>query len=1046
MRRAKSAKVLPELCNRCCLAEDILENTSGMMVWKSNCDTVLLDLSGDVKGVTGYTKEELIGKPCPIAKNLKDSDILEMKMQGKKNPGKPCKLHVQFKSKDQKLISAEIILTCDQTDGTIKGITIKNGYADDWIEIISTAHAPIFGVDSDLNVNEWNLMAEKITGYSKEEVLDKPFLDLIEREYREPVGTVLYKCLKGENTANYQQQLKTKSGDTRILMINATCRSAGRERVGVIGIAQDITDLVNLQEKALQMRNESWINNLLTIFKGFNQAYVWEYYLDIKNPKSSGFKAVSDGCYSITGMTAEQIRQDVDAMKYLLDDKSYELFMTVVAEYMNNPNAKLDDNYKYTLRNNKRISINVIPMERFEDGITFVGITIDLPEKEQLDLILESSEDLIMIDSGPENIIQYIKEHPNLTKEEYFNNIPENFWPVITYCSPSWTKFNYLENPKGKTIKHFYGGGTLKTATSDETNEPVFFDYMHSVINSNGSHQTLHGLVNGIECEGIISKMGSQMLSITRNIEDRIKRHKAEKELLKQQVAREKDEQANAFDRHETKNGLLSASGQVETLMRIHREAESDSTLYKEEHREEVYTLYSDLAYDLDQTLQTVLSNAMTREIIHNTYKPKLEPYDILIAKQRIKGDNYVWNIYPRHIPEILMDESLFFYILRNGISNANKYGELNGIVTISISIKNTNLEVKIDNLPGDNHNKLISLENHNIIFDRGIRLHETGPSTQRGSRSAGDGAWIMNTCAKLLDGSCNIQFNETGTTFIFTAPVSTCVTNEDIIDFAFPTNTCFYLIDDSRMQRKMLERSISNIGIPTENIYVKGVDMNEILYLETFLLSKLNNTEKYHIIICDENLDYKTKRGELETVLGTKMWGNIKDRTTNKNVLFFTRSANDSNAEIEQYMKVADGIISKKVSKPEELKRIIAEKWLEQIGIATPTHVKSTFNNDLADIIDIYMEDLNEFLLLESSKCTWEVFWSELHKIKGSILTLNEIINSADVVRMIEKLRGNEFDETYDEKWSIVKQGLTDYHRKILMYLQTHGDNQISA
>ena len=241
----------------------------------------------------------------------------------------------------------------------------------------------------------------------------------------------------------------------------------------------------------------------------------------------------------------------------------------------------------------------------------------------------------------------------------------------------------------------------------------MFFDYIKEMSNIESMHHIVHGKVNGIECEGIISKMGSKMLSITRNIEDRVKRHKAEKELLKQQVAREKDEQANAFDRHETKNGLLSASGQVETLMRIHREAELDSTLYKEEHREEVYSLYSDLAYDLDQTLQTVLSNAMTREIIHNTYKPRLETYDILTAKQRIKGDNYVWNIYPRHIPEIMMDESLFFYILRNAISNANKYGKLNGIITISISIKNTNLEV--NNL--EIYPKILSIYNMTFVF-----------------------------------------------------------------------------------------------------------------------------------------------------------------------------------------------------------------------------------------------------------------------------------------------------------------------------------------
>ena len=65
---------------------------------------------------------------------------------------------------------------------------------------------------------------------------------------------------------------------------------------------------------------------------------------------------------------------------------------------------------------------------------------------------------------------------------------------------------------------------------------------------------------------------------------------------------------------------------------------------------------------------------------------------------------------------------------------------------------------------------------------------------------------------------------------------------------------------------------------------------------------------------------------------------------------------------------------------------------------------------------------------------------------INTSNYNTKDIINSEDVVRLIEKLRGNEFDETYDEKWAIAKQGFTDYHKKILMYLQTHGNNQISA
>jgi len=46
--------------------------------------------------------------------------------------------------------------------------------------LIQTAHAPIFGIDPDFNVNEWNGMAENISEYTKEEVWRKPFLEIIE--------------------------------------------------------------------------------------------------------------------------------------------------------------------------------------------------------------------------------------------------------------------------------------------------------------------------------------------------------------------------------------------------------------------------------------------------------------------------------------------------------------------------------------------------------------------------------------------------------------------------------------------------------------------------------------------------------------------------------------------------------------------------------------------------------------------------------------------------------------------------------------------------
>jgi PAS domain-containing protein len=50
--------------------------------------------------------------------------------------------------------------------------------AGDLTRLIDTANAPIFGIDKNGLVNEWNQTAARITGYSKKEVLGT---DLVER-------------------------------------------------------------------------------------------------------------------------------------------------------------------------------------------------------------------------------------------------------------------------------------------------------------------------------------------------------------------------------------------------------------------------------------------------------------------------------------------------------------------------------------------------------------------------------------------------------------------------------------------------------------------------------------------------------------------------------------------------------------------------------------------------------------------------------------------------------------------------------------------------
>merc|ERR1711965_858987 len=70
--------------------------------------------------------------------------------------------------------------------------------------LIDTANAPIFGIDKDGRVNEWNRKAAQIVGYSKEEVMGQELVEkYITPEFQESVRSVLHDALNGRQTDNY---------------------------------------------------------------------------------------------------------------------------------------------------------------------------------------------------------------------------------------------------------------------------------------------------------------------------------------------------------------------------------------------------------------------------------------------------------------------------------------------------------------------------------------------------------------------------------------------------------------------------------------------------------------------------------------------------------------------------------------------------------------------------------------------------------------------------------------------------------------------------
>jgi PAS domain S-box-containing protein len=116
--------------------------------------------------------------------------------------------------------------------------------AADLTSLINTANAPIFGIDKQGLVNEWNEKAAQITGYTKQEVMGRHLIShFISTEYQQSVQAVLDNALAGIPSSNFEFQLHTKKGARVDVLLNATPRRDEQDQIyGVVGVGQDITD------------------------------------------------------------------------------------------------------------------------------------------------------------------------------------------------------------------------------------------------------------------------------------------------------------------------------------------------------------------------------------------------------------------------------------------------------------------------------------------------------------------------------------------------------------------------------------------------------------------------------------------------------------------------------------------------------------------------------------------------------------------------------------------------------------------------------------
>ena len=107
-------------------------------------------------------------------------------------------------------------------------------------------------------LNNRNDKTAEITGFTGDEAFSRPLVEtFIVPKLRESVQEVLDNALKGRGTSNYELEFRTKSNEIRYLLVNATTRrDAENSIVGVVGVAQDVTEAAKHDRAVAAMANE----------------------------------------------------------------------------------------------------------------------------------------------------------------------------------------------------------------------------------------------------------------------------------------------------------------------------------------------------------------------------------------------------------------------------------------------------------------------------------------------------------------------------------------------------------------------------------------------------------------------------------------------------------------------------------------------------------------------------------------------------------------------------------------------------------------------
>ena len=222
---------------------------------------------------TGFILSEVIGKNLAVLEGPETDKEALARIRNSIKKGEPVTEEILSYAKDgtKFWIKTNINPVFDEGHQVVKFVAIKTDItlqkeyekkitdvALDLTNLIATINAPVFGLDRNGYINELNNRAAELTGFRKDEILAKKFIDeLVEPEARKVVQEKLKEVYTGKPLSNLELPLVTKQQKQIVILLNATPRKKSSDQIeSVFLVGQDITEFTQYRQSLEEMVKE----------------------------------------------------------------------------------------------------------------------------------------------------------------------------------------------------------------------------------------------------------------------------------------------------------------------------------------------------------------------------------------------------------------------------------------------------------------------------------------------------------------------------------------------------------------------------------------------------------------------------------------------------------------------------------------------------------------------------------------------------------------------------------------------------------------------